>query len=178
MMEKKEQILEKSRMRRLKEFLNGTMEEEEVLEILEEVELEDIKRIIRLFEKAKKRKEGGKKYKFKFDATGHRRMKPYVAKLLVEEGKLERKFMDLIFEQNGSSVRVYGEYKAEAGDIIEKRLNGSRNDERYWYVVTEEGEEVEVANIKNKTEKKRVIDYLKGEIKLNELLESVPAARK
>ena len=171
-MERKEEILERSRARKLKEFLNGTMEEEEVLEILEEVELEDIKRMIKLFEKAKQRKEGGKKkeYKFKFDAEGHRRMKPYVAKLAVEDGKLERKFMNLTFVQNGSSVRVHGEYKAEVGDIIEKRLSGNKDDERIWYIVDEEGKEVEVANIKDKTKKKKVISYLKGEITAEELL--------
>ena len=169
-MEKKEQILEKGRMRKLKEFLNGTMEEEEVKEVLEEVETEDIKRMLKIFKEVVEEREKGKKeYKFEFDAVGHRRMKPYVARLVIEEGKIERKFMKLVFEQKGSKARVHGEYKAEAGQIIEKRLNGSKDDERYWYLIDEEGKEVEVAHIKDKVRKKKVIDYLKGEITADEL---------
>ena len=166
----REKILEKSRWRILKEFLNGTMEEDEVLDILEEVEIADIRRLIKLFEKAKQRKEGGKKYKFTFEAEGYRRMKPYVARLLVEDGKIERKFKDLVFEQNGSKVRVHGEYFAEVGDIIEKRLNGSKSDERYWFIVDEEGKEIELTSIKDKAGKKKVVDYLKGEVTKEELI--------
>ena len=170
-MEKKEQILEKGRMRRLKEFLNGTMEEEEVKDILKEVETEDIKRMLKIFrEVIEEREEGKKEYKFKFDAVGHRRMKPYVARLVVEEGKIERKFMNLTFEQKGSKVHVHGEYKAEAGQIIEKRLNGSKKDERYWYLILKDGSEKEVASIDNPKEKQRVIDYLKGKIASEELI--------
>ena len=149
------------------------MEEDEVLDMLDllDVEVDDLRRMIKVFEKAIRRKEGsGKKYKFTFDAEGHRRMKPYVAKLTVEEGKLERKFINLVFEQNGSKVRVHGEYKAEVGDIIEKRLNGSKDDERFWYIVDKEGKEIELTSIKDKAGKKKVISYLKGEIPAGELI--------
>ena len=180
-MERKEVILENARWRRVREFLNGTMEEDEVLDMLDllDVEVDDLRRMIKVFEKAIRRKEGSRKrHKFVFDAKGHRRMKPYVAKLKVEDGELERKFMNLVFEQNGNGVRVHGEYFAEEGDIIEKRLSGNRDDERYWYIVNEEGKEIELTSIKDKAGKKKVFDYMKGLISVKELLESVPIAAK
>ena len=178
-MERKEKILENARWRRVREFLDGTMEEDEVLDVLDllEIRVDDMQRMIRIFEKAiKRRVGGGKRYKFTFEAEGHRRMKPYVARLMLDDEGIERRFMNLIFEQNGSKVRVHGEYFAEVGDIIEKRLNGNKNDERYWYIVNEEGKEVELTNIKDKAGKKKVVDYMKGLISVNELLESVSAA--
>ena len=179
-MEKKEQILEKARWRRLREFLNGTMEEEEVKDILKEVETEDIKRMLKIFREVIEEREGNRKtYKFTFKANGYDWKKPYVAKLKWNgEGELEREFKDLVFERNRRDVYVYGDYEAASGDIIEKRLSSCESDERYWYIVDEKGKEVEVAHIKDKVRKKKVIKYLKGEITANELLESVSAAKK
>ena len=179
-MERKEKILENARWRRVREFLNGTMEEDEVLDMLDllEIRVDDMQRMVRIFEKAiKRRVGGGKRYKFTFEAEGHRRMKPYVAKLRIEDNELERKFMNLIFEQNGSKVRVHGEYFVEVGDIIEKRLNGNKDDERYWYIVNEEGKEIELTSIKDKAGKKKVFDYMKGLISAKELLESVSSKK-
>ena len=177
-MEKKEQILEKSRMRRLKEFLNGTMEEEEVKDILEEVKTEDIKRMLKIFRDVIEEREGNRKiYKFTFRANGYDWKKPYVAKLKWND-ELEREFKDLAFKRNRRDVYVYGDYEAASGDIIEKRLSSCESDERYWYIVDEKGKEVEVAHIKDKVRKKKVISYLKGELTANELLESVSAAKK
>ena len=177
MMERKEKILERGRMRVLKEFLIGVYEEDEMLEILREVDVKDLKILMGVIEKAIKEKEIGK-FKFEFYAEGHRRMKPYVAKLTIEEGKIERTFKNLSFEGNGSKVIVRGEYEAIAGDIIEKRLDGDKSDNRKWYLVDNGGNEIEVASIHDREEKKRVVRYLKGEITANELLESVSAARK
>ena len=168
-MERKEEVLEKSRMRKLKEFLTGVYEEDEMLEILREVDLKDLKRLMGVIEKAVKEKEVGK-FKFEFYAEGTRRKKPYVAKLELNDGELERKFKNLSFEGNGSKVIVKGEYEAIAGDIIEKRLNGDKSDNRKWYLVDNGGNEIEVASIHNVEEKKRVISYLKGEITANELV--------
>ena len=178
-MERKEQILEKSRMRRLKEFLNGTMEKEEVKEILEEVRTEDIKRLVKIFREVIKEREGRRKtFKFTFEAKGYEWRKPYVARLKWYDGELERDFKDLVFEKKKRDVYVSGEYKAASGDIIEKRLSGADNDERYWYFIDNEGKEVEVAHIRDRERKKIVINYLKGEVTVEELLESVSAAKK
>ena len=166
----REKILEKSRWRILKEFLNGTMEEDEVKDVLKEVRTEDIKRLLKIFGDVIEEREGNKKaYKFSFKAYGYDWKKPYVARLKWD-GELKREFKDLIFEKNKRDVVVYGDYEAFTGDIIEKRLNGSKSDERFWYLINDEGEEVEVADIKDKVRKKKVISYLKGEITAEELL--------
>ena len=178
-MERKEQILENARWRRLKEFLDGTMEDGEVKVILEEVGTEELKRMVKIFREVIKEREGRRKtFKFTFEAKGYEWRKPYVAKLRWYDGELMRDFKDLTFEKNRRDVHVHGEYKAASGDIIEKRLSGADEDERYWYYIDEEGKEVEVAHIRERKKKRIVVSYLKGEITEKELLESVSTAKK
>src|SRR5690606_37366918 len=101
-----------------------------------------------------------------------RKGKPYAARLYLDEnGKLHRQFFDLERMYYRNEITVSGQYKAKAGDIIEERHGGSwKNDYRYWFLVTEDGELVEVANIANGDEKTRVLQYLRGEITAEELL--------
>lgn len=54
---------------------------------------------------------------------------------------------------------------ARPGEILEIRTGGSwKNDYRAWYVVTPDGDLVEVAGINDSARKMRVEQYLRGEI--------------
>jgi len=136
------------------------------IEELEELK-EEIQRVIN-----EKRGQESKEFEFAFEATNDpRKGKPYVARLYIEDGRIQRKFFDLHREYGKKSITVSGTYTAKAGDIIEKRVGGSwKNDYRYWYLVTDEGEEVKVADISSSVEKARVAEYLKGKISADELI--------
>ncbi|NLZ91336.1 MAG: hypothetical protein GX918_05415, partial [Clostridiales bacterium] len=98
---------------------------------------------------AKKKRSESKEFEFEFSATSDpRKGKPYVALLYWEDGKLQRSFYDLNRQWGKKEITVSGTYKARAGDIIEQRSGGSwKNDYRAWYLVTEDGEQVMVADI-------------------------------
>jgi hypothetical protein len=119
----------------------------------------------------KKRYES-KEFEFEFSATNDpRKGMPYVARLYWEDGKLQREFFDLHKEWGKKEVTVSGTYKAKTGDIIEIRTGGSwKNDYRAWYLVTEEGEQITVADIDSSKDKARVTEYLQGKIKAEELI--------
>jgi hypothetical protein len=119
----------------------------------------------------KKRYESNE-FKFEFSATNDpRKGMPYVARLYWEDGKLQREFFDLHKEWGKKEVTVSGTYTAKAGDIIEIRSGGSwKNDYRAWYLVTEEGEQITVADIDNSKDKARVTEYLQNKISAAELL--------
>lgn len=119
----------------------------------------------------KKRYES-KEFEFEFSATSDpRKGKPYVARLYWEDGKLQRSFYDLNRQWGKKEITVSGTYRAKAGDIIESRSGGSwKNDYRSWYLVTEEGELVIVADIDSSEQKMRVTEYLQGKIKAEELI--------
>ena len=144
----------------------------EVLLKLSEKDLKNLQRMIQ--EELERRKRGNKKeFEFHFEATSHvPKWKPYVARLKVRDGKVEREFKDLERVNGKKEITVFGSYTAAAGDIIEKREGGSwKNEYRYWYLVTEDGREIKVASISDSKEKQRVISYLKGEITVDELVE-------
>ena len=93
-----------------------------------------------------------------------------MARLHMKNGKLEREFKKLDRINGKKEITVSGHYTARAGDIIEKREGGSwKNEYRYWYLVTENGKEVKVADINSSKQKQKVISYLKGEISVEEL---------
>jgi hypothetical protein len=119
----------------------------------------------------KKRYES-KEFEFEFSATSDpRKGKPYVARLYWQDGKLQRSFYDLNRQWGKKEITVSGTYKARVGDIIEQRSGGSwKNDYRAWYLVTEEGELVVVADIDNSKDKAKVTEYLQGKISAAELL--------
>jgi hypothetical protein len=119
----------------------------------------------------KKRYES-KEFEFEFSATSDpRKGKPYVARLYWQDGKLQRSFYDLNRQWGKKEITVSGTYKARVGDIIEQRSGGSwKNDYRSWYLVTEEGELVVVADIDNSKDKAKVTEYLQGKIKAEELI--------
>ena len=147
---------------------------EKVGAMLEEMkvdELEELKRMVE--EEIRRRKEVEKKeFEFEFKCVAKRKRHPYVARLEWNDGKLERKFFDMLREYDSKNVTVSGKYTAKAGDIIEKREGGSwKNEYRYWYLITESGNEVMVADYDSSKEKERVIRYLMGEISAKELLQ-------
>ena len=152
-------------------------------EALERMDVEELKLLYQSVKEVlkKKKRANAEEFEFYFEASANtaKRKNPYVAKLFVSNDKVERKFMDLERVYGKGVVTVYGSYTASAGDIIEKRHGGSwKNEYRYWYLITEDGKEVEVADIDSSKQKQRVIEYMKGNITMRELLESVPTVAK
>ena len=142
----------------------------EVLLKLSEEDLRGLQRMIQ--EELERRKRAKKKeFEFHFEATSHvPKWVPYVARLVVRNGRVEREFMKLEKVKGKKEITVSGRYTARAGDIIEKRHGGSwKNDYRYWYLITNNGKEIEVADIDSSRQKQKVISYLKGEISVEEL---------
>jgi len=121
---------------------------------------------------AEKKRYESREFEFEFSATSDpRKGKPYVARLYWEDGKLQRSFYDMNRQWGKHEITVSGTYTAKAGDIIEIRSGGSwKNDYRTWYLVTEGGEQITVADIDNSEQKMRVTEYLQGKIKAEELL--------
>ena len=121
---------------------------------------------------AEKKRYESKEFEFEFSATSDpRKGKPYVARLYWQDGKLQRDFYDLNRQWGKKEITVSGTYKARAGDVIERRSGGSwKNDYRAWYLVTEDGEQVMVANIDSSEDKTKVIEYLRGKITAEELI--------
>ena len=143
-------------------------------EALELMDLEELKLLEQVVKQViqKKERANKKEFEFHFEATSHvAKWKPYVARLEVKNGKIEREFKNLERVNGKKEITVFGSYTAAAGDIIEKREGGSwKNEYRYWYLITEDGREIKVASISDSKEKQRVISYLKGEISAEELL--------
>ena len=141
---------------------------------LKNMTIEELKELISEANRilTEKKRYESKEFEFEFSATNDpRKGMPYVARLYWEDGKLQREFFDLHKEWGKKEVTVSGTYKAKTGDIIEIRTGGSwKNDYRAWYLVTEGGEQITVADIDNSKEKAKVIEYLQGKIKAEELL--------
>ena len=146
-----------------------------VTEELSRASDEELREVMEMIkeELEKRKKANAEEFEFYFEASANtaKRKNPYVARLYFKDGKIEREFKNLERTYGKKDVRVYGNYTAAAGDIIEKRHGGSwKNEYRYWYLVTNDGEEIEVADIDSSKQKQRVISYLKGEISAEELL--------
>ncbi len=111
------------------------------------------------------------KYEFYFEATmDPRKGIPYVAKLVVRDGKLEREFYKLKREYGKKSITVWGHFTAEDGDVIEMREDASwKNDYRYWYLVLK-GKLYLLTRTSDSQRKRYVIDYLSGELTMEEML--------
>jgi hypothetical protein len=90
-----------------------------------------------------------------------------VARLFLHEGKLlGREILD-----------VRGSYTVSAGDIIEKRKRTGRsgkNDQRYWYIVINEGQEKIIGYYQDSKLKMKVIKYLRNEIGAEDFLQQGP----
>ena len=141
---------------------------------LKEMTIQELEELISGASKvlAKKKRSESKEFEFEFSATSDpRKGKPYVARLYWQDGKLQRDFYDLDRQWGKKEITVSGAYKARAGDIIERRSGGSwKNDYRAWYLVTEDGEQVTVADIDNSKDKAKVTEYLQGKITAEELI--------
>ena len=121
---------------------------------------------------AEKKRSESKEFTFEFSATSDpRKGKPFVARLYWQDGKLQRDFYDLNRQWGKKEITVSGTYTAKAGDIVEERSGGSwKNDYRAWYLVTEDGKQVRVADIDSSENKAKVTEYLQGKITAEELL--------
>jgi hypothetical protein len=114
------------------------------------------------------------KHEFYYEATiDPRKGYPYVAKLIWKEGKLEREFYNLKRSYGKKSITVWGLFTAEDGDVIEMRKGASwKNDYRYWYLVY--GGELHLLTRTSDSQRKRyVIDYLSGELTMEEMLDAL-----
>ena len=114
------------------------------------------------------------RYKFYFEATmDPRKGVPYVARLVIRDGKLEREFYNLKREYGKKSITVWGHFSAEDGDVVEMREDASwKNDYRYWYIVY--GGKLYLLTRTSDSQRKRyVIDYLSGEITMEEMLDAL-----
>ena len=118
------EVMGRRKWRQIREFLNndGYFESEEVQEIIEGVKTENLKDLIRaLQEEVDKRENKTKEFEYEFEGTGRKRSQPYVARLVMKGGKLEREFKKLFRKWEGKDIHVHGKYTAVAGQIIEKR---------------------------------------------------------
>ena len=157
----------------------------EILRQAKELDVDIVERLIQSLqemvrEKRNKQKEEVNKKKefiFKFDVTfcpSERQV--YAGKAFVSSDgflrpQIFKSLKTRIARNKKDKLRTKGEYRACAGDIIVKRLGGDwKTDKKYWYLVTEDGKEVQVALYNNKEQQQRVIEYLKGKITMNELI--------
>lgn len=120
---------------------------------------------------AERKSKENKEFTFEFNATEDKRKGvPYVAKIILKDDKIEREFYQLDKVYNGKYISVNGTYTVKAGDIIEIREGASwKNDYRYMYLITENGEKVRIGHSKSDC----VFDikkYLAGEITAEELI--------
>lgn len=156
-------------------FIYDQIKKGEYNMMLENMSVEELKELQTKVEAELAEREREEKKEFHFDfrcSNDPRKGRPYAARLTLKNGKIKREFFDFAAEYGKREVLVYGEYSAKAGDIIEERQGGSwKNDYRYWFLVTDAGEKVQVASINNSREKARVIEYLAGEISAEKLLE-------
>jgi hypothetical protein len=114
-------------------------------------------------------------YKFDFEVTLDPRKhgSPYVAKLVWKDGKLQREFYNLKRQYGKKEVTVWGTFEAEDGDVIEMREGASwRNDYRNWYLVWN-GKLHFLTDIDDSERKRFVIDYISGDLSMEEVLEAL-----
>jgi hypothetical protein len=150
--------------------------EEKIIMDIKNMSLEQLKKLQKEINEQISVKENSKdefSFKFDFEQLDTRKGIPYAAKLYIDEkGKINRDFFHLEKIYGKNSVNVTGEFKACVGDIIEQREGGSwKNDYRYWYLVTENGQLVKVADIASSIEKTLVQKYMLHEISSFELIE-------
>lgn len=144
-----------------------------VREELEKLATEELLRLQELIgEILAERERSGKEFVFEFSATEDpRKGVPYVARLVMKDGKIEREFYPLEKEYGKKLVTVHGEFTARAGDIIEMREEASwKNDWVAVYLVSKEGELLFLGHRKKSPAvMERVKKYLKGELGYDEL---------
>jgi hypothetical protein len=113
-----------------------------------------------------------REYVFEFEATSDpRKGYPYVAKLVVKNGKLEREFYKLERFYGKKEVTVKGKFAAREGDIIEIQEGGSWKNRYRDLFIVKNGELVCLGSALNSKLKGRVYDYLSGKISLEQLRE-------
>lgn len=155
----------------MREFIDQIIEEAKKLSMTEiENLIVDLQRVISELQNLKNSRR--KTYTFKVEATVDPRKhgKPYVAKLVLQDGKIQREFYNIPILYGKKEVTMSGEYTASEGDLIEIREGGSwKNDYRYVYIV-QEGKLVKVANSTDSRQMAKVLQYLKGEISVDELI--------
>lgn len=120
-----------------------------------------------------------KHFEYEFDATARTygaAVKPYVARLDLDGGKLAREFLDGNLDRSWGKreLTVSGTYRAQAGDVIECQFGGtSKNPDRMWYFITQNGEQHSLGNGRTDSRlQTRVKRYLDGKITAQELVDT------
>ena len=130
-------------------------------------ELEKLSKIIK--NELKERDQDKNEFVFNFEATNDpRKGVPYVAKLFIDDDKLQRQFFDLEKVYGKKEVTVSGKYTAKPGDIIEIRTGGAgRMIIGRGAHITENKEQIKVADIndsyanyKLKNERRNIVNDL------------------
>lgn len=156
-------------------YLNCQIKKGDYKMLIDNMNLEELKELqTKVNAKiAEKEQQNKQEFTLEFEATTDpRKGKPYVAKLVIENGKIEREFFDLNRSYGKKEITVSGTYNVKVGEIIEQREGGSwKNDYRYWYLVKEDGILKKVADISDSRSKTEVEKYLKNEIKAEDLKE-------
>ena len=80
-------------------------------------------------------------------------------------GMVYKKIFPFVEYTNGNNILVVSEYTAQPGDVIEKQTK----ENRVWYLITQDGAEVKVANALVDKEREKVCKYLRGEISQEDL---------
>jgi hypothetical protein len=115
------------------------------------------------------------RYKFSYEVTVDPRKHGagYVAKLVWKDGKVQRQFYDLKRQYGKKTVTTWGTFEAEDGEVIEMREGASwKNDYRNWYLVLN-GKLYHLADIDDATKKRFVIDYLSGDITMQQMIDAL-----
>ena len=109
-----------------------------------------------------------KEYNFIFEAHSDE-LSPFPHVALVtwkwDWGIIYKKIFPYCEYSDGYNILVVSEYTAQPGDIIEKQTK----ENRVWYLITEGGSEVKVANAVDDKQREKVVKYLRGEIPLEDL---------
>ena len=151
-----------------------------ILQQAQDLDIDIIEGLIQSLHRLVKRKkeeikQRKKEFIFEFEAIfGTSEPEPFIGKAFISsDGYLRTQYyrgMRIRKLPKKDKFKAKCEYVAAVGDIIYKRVGGSLDKPKErWFLITGDGQEKEVASNDKQEEKQRVIDYLRGNITMNEL---------
>ena len=149
---------------------------EEILTAIRSLSDEELQKLQREIDcELKRRLQSQNVFSFEVEYTNDpRKGVPYAARITqwnAEKRQFEREFFDLVRHWGKGVVTVSGTITASPGEVIEIRKGGSwKNDYRYFYLMTQEGELALIGPVANSTTASLVRKYLEGKITYEDLL--------